>query len=118
MSRVVELPARMTLASYIEALEKLPGDAEVPLSKLFSWRGSYDELSVDPAGRNTARDLLDDAQTALDGRLFAGYKGGEYRMFEWTAIWADPYGEYLGRQLVSVELVAPEIVVTITGGVR
>lgn len=103
----------MTLGAYVEALRRLPSDAEVPLSEMFSWRGSYDELSVDPAERNSAAVLLADAEQALAGKAFTGYKGGEFKMSRFTPIWADPYGDYFKRMLLSVEFVGGEVVVTV-----
>lgn len=91
----------MKLGDLIETLEALPADAPIRFrdgtipNGLVSWRGSYDELTIDSgiAGKtDTVGKLLQDARAA-DGKTFHGYKGGEYAMNLHTPVWADPWGE-------------------------
>lgn len=90
----------MILSEYIETLRALPQDIEaayrgiyVPVGKLTSWRGAYAELTIPYAddGPHTIAQLLKDAEAAV-GRMFTGYKGGEYIMTANTPVWADDYG--------------------------
>lgn len=57
-----------------------------------SYRGYYEDLAFEPATNVTIGSMLDNAKYAL-GRTFTGYKGGEYRMTEWTDCWIAEYGE-------------------------
>lgn len=103
----------MNLAAYIETLEALPLTATVVFdngsvpSRLISWRGRYNELSLDHVDDGspppTVGDLLRDAKQALGG-TFEGYKGGDYTMGPDTPIWADPWGEYHGWAVAGFSL--------------
>lgn len=55
-----------------------------------SWRGSYDELALsydnqDPMKVCDFREML----TNAIGKVYEGYKGGEYKMSRHTPIWVD-----------------------------
>lgn len=92
----------ITLGSLIKALEAVTDKAlpitigGAPISRIASWRGSYDELTVVTSGCNdikTVDDLLAAAKAAV-GATFDGYKGGEYRMRLNTPIHGDDWGAY------------------------
>ena len=70
-----------------------------------SWRGSYNELSLDPSKEDKGKikatkfiKMLKDA----NGDTFTGYKGGEYKMNLGTPIWADNYGCYQGHMVTKI----------------
>jgi hypothetical protein len=100
----------MTLGELIEVLENAPqcpvvyqdindGERHYP-GDFDSWRGVYAELSLEPVGQpTTVKELLAKAKEA-DGKTFQGYKGGDFTMGKHTAVWADPYGESVGRGIV------------------
>lgn len=83
----------MTLKELIVALEKAPADRIVPhgFSYPHSYRGYYDQLAFEPRENVTAGAMLADAKSAL-GKTFKGYKGGAYKMDEWTDVWLAEYG--------------------------
>jgi hypothetical protein len=59
-----------------------------------SWRGSYSELSIgyDACVSNTStKDFLLECKKAV-GKVFIGYKGGNFRMGKKTPVWIDNYG--------------------------
>lgn len=84
---------QMTLGQIIEALEKMPGDAEVAnIHGVHSYRGYYDDLAFEQGeGTRPATDLLADCKSAM-GKAFEGYKGGRYVMGELTPVWISDYG--------------------------
>lgn len=84
---------QMTLGQIIEALEKMPGDAEVAnIHGVHSYRGYYDDLAFEQGeGTRPATDLLADCKSAM-GKAFEGYKGGRYVMGELTPVWIADYG--------------------------
>lgn len=92
----------MKLSGLIETLRVFPPDMPVRLSSgvgvqaLGSWRGSYDELTLCHCENDsepiTVKALLAEAEEALAGKVFTGYKGGEFVMREWTPVWADDWG--------------------------
>ena len=72
-----------------------------------SWRGSYDELSLNHInGEDTAKKLTGNEFHALleqaIGATYQGYKGGEYIMSKDTPVWVDSYGKYTETAIVGV----------------
>jgi len=76
-----------TLGALIETLESLPQDAVIPdgFARPHSYRGVYEELAFEPQANTVVRDMLAEARGAL-GQVFDGWKGGEYKMYEWTPV--------------------------------
>ncbi len=78
------------------------------IEKLRSWRGRYEELTLCPVEHagwkyiGTGAQLLDILELAI-GRDFEGYKGGTYTMDSDTPVWADAYGESMGRSILDVK---------------
>lgn len=93
----------MTLGSMIEELRRL-GDAPVHgLGDLASYRGYYADLAFRPTGTTRpASEVLADCEAAM-GRVFEGYKGGEYTMGERTPLWVACWGD-CGPRLVSLKV--------------
>lgn len=104
----------MNLGTYIDTLAALDptltvvfDNGRVPIG-LSSWRGRYEELtldsdSADQAEPPTVAALLTDAIEA-DGKTFQGYKGGDFVMSRRTAVWADEWGHYECWAIAGVEV--------------
>lgn len=77
-----------------------------------SYRGFYADLAFEMAADVTVGDMLAAAQSAL-GVTYQGYKGGDYRMAEYTDTWLvieeGREGETLGAVLLSLMLGDPEV---------
>lgn len=84
----------MILKDLITFLEKRDPDLIVPIgfAKPHSYRGYYDDLAFEPAERVTVASMLACAKEAV-GRTYIGYKGGEFRMSEYTEVWLAEYGD-------------------------
>lgn len=84
---------QMTLGQLIEELEAEPGEREViGFGQPHSYRGFYTDLSFEPVeSKLTASELLRVAQSCM-GRVFEGYKGGDFLMGENTPLWMAEYG--------------------------
>ena len=84
---------QMTLGKMIAALEKMPSDSEViNLSRPHSYRGYYCDLAFELGeGKRLAADMLAVCKSAM-GKVFEGYKGGDYIMKESTPVWIAEYG--------------------------
>ena len=84
---------QMTLGTLIASLEKLPPDSLVRgLGHAHSYRGYYSDLAFEPQAVSiTAAALLEQCRAAM-GRVFEGYKGGDYVMGETTPVWIAHYG--------------------------
>ncbi len=69
-----------------------------------SWRGIYAEPSVEYSGRpSTVAEALRDIDETLCGRVFYGWKGGEFQYGEHDPLHVDNEGDYTGdRRIVSV----------------
>jgi hypothetical protein len=61
---------------------------------LMSWRGIYAELSLGYRLGNAIKvsELLGQCKEAV-GKVFEGYKGGDFRMGRGTPVWVANYGE-------------------------
>ena len=111
----------MNLGTLINTLGGVPQDLWVRYDdgslpqRFFSWRGSYDELTLhegwdewngngyDRSPPLTVAQLLEEAKNA-NGATFEGYKGGDFRMALHTPVWADPCGEYRCRAIVGAAI--------------
>lgn len=84
---------QLTLGRLIETLEAMPAGAVVAnLGDAHSYRGYYVDLAFElSGGTRPAADLLREAKIAM-GKVFEGYKGGEFVMGELTPLWVASYG--------------------------
>jgi len=84
---------QMTLGDLIKKLENTPGDTKITgLGELDSYRGYYCDLAFVPTSETrTASDVLDACRSAM-GKVFTGYKGGDFVMGELTPLWVADYG--------------------------
>lgn len=88
---------QLTLKDLIEILDeaqrKTPDRIlEVGFGDPHSWRGSYHNLAFEPKENVSIDEMLSDAKSSLNN-TFTGYKGGEYKMAEFTDVHLDYYGE-------------------------
>ena len=93
---------QMTLGKLIAALEAIPADVDVAgLGRPHSYRGYYSDLAFEPTeGTVKAADLLAQCKAAM-GKVFEGYKGGDFVMGEITPVWVADYGSS-GLRLMAV----------------
>lgn len=93
---------QMTLGKLIAALEVMPEGAEVVnLNRPHSYRGYYCDLAFErDEGTRSASDLLAECKAAI-GKVFEGYKGGDYVMKESTPVWVSEYGS-CGVKLIAM----------------
>ena len=84
---------QLTLGGMIEALEVMPKDTKIRgLGPLASYRGYYCDLSFGySAETETASALLERCKDAM-GKIFEGYKGGDFVMGALTPLWLSDYG--------------------------
>lgn len=93
----------MRLGNFIKQLEAQPPKNIVILKlstgvrkdwgELSSYRGYYDELAIQSGSKAVrVEEALLNARAALNS-TFTGYKGGDFKMFEFTPIWISEYGE-------------------------
>jgi hypothetical protein len=98
-----------SLRVIIRTLEPAPDTSKVlPLgfSNPHSYRGYYDDVAFEPTKNVTINSMLAAARSAV-GVTFSGWKGGEYRMNEWTTAWLaveGSTGETLGPILLGFML--------------
>ncbi len=95
----------MTLGELIEFLAARDPAIVVPVgfNRPHSYRGFYEQLAFEPARNVTAGSMLACAREAL-GRTYIGYKGGEFKMEEYTDVNLAEYGctgEEIGPILLS-----------------
>ena len=92
---------QMTLGDMIKRLEELPEELKiVGVGEIDSYRGYYSDLAFCPDGDNTAGELLVICKSAM-GKVFTGYKGGDFMMGESTPLWIASYSE-CGQKLISI----------------
>lgn len=94
---------QLTLGELIKFLETQPSDLLVEgLGELDSYRGYYRDLAFEPvATQRSVENLLVECQSAM-GKVFKGYKGGDYLMGENTPLWVANYGS-CGTRLMGVD---------------
>lgn len=93
----------ITLGELIDALSTRPRDHQVRFDfgsfvprGVDSYRGYYSDLAIgyddDWRKPQSLGALLDDLRASV-GKVFTGYKGGEYTMTRSTVVWAANYGQ-------------------------
>jgi hypothetical protein len=85
---------QMTLGDMIDRLAAMPQDAEVDaLGRPISYRGYYSDLAFTPKeGRMKVSEALALCRSC-EGRVFNGYKGGEFTMDRNTPVWIADVGD-------------------------
>lgn len=96
--------SQLTLGRMIALLDVLEPERLVHgLGELDSYRGYYDDLAFEPTDqRETVAALKARCQAAM-GKVFKGYKGGDYMMGESTPLWVSPYGSSSSTKLVDLD---------------
>lgn len=104
---------QMTLGKLIKLLESLePNRPIAGLGSLDSYRGFYDDLAFEPDDKQeTVGEVLQRCRDAM-GRVFEGYKGGDYMMGELTPLWVASYG-CCGDRLIDLDAIG-EVVKPVT----
>jgi hypothetical protein len=71
---------------------------------LRSYRGYYDQLALgwEEDGNRTVGELLEERKAAV-GKVYEGYKGGEFTMNEETPEWVSGYGRASGMAIKRVK---------------
>lgn len=95
---------QFTLGKLITTLEGLVPDRPVTgFGKLMSYRGYYCDLAFEPSAEVEAvATLLNRCQFAM-GKVFEGYKGGDFQMGETTPLWIAQYGSS-GERLMALDV--------------
>ncbi len=77
----------MRLEEYIQTLKGFDPNLKLEkgLSNPHSWRGSYDQLSFEIVDNITIGEMLKVAEGCI-GKIFYGWKGGEYLMDQYSQI--------------------------------
>jgi hypothetical protein len=91
-------------------------DRLVNIEDLGSYRGYYDDIAIEPGGlaELTAQETANMLHDAI-GRVYEGYKGGDFRMDTDTPVWVSHYGDTSGIGVTGV--VATERLAVITTGI-
>ena len=105
----------LTLGKFIAELEKVPAETPVRFyggnypADAHSYRGYYSDLAFEEVDNpQTAGDLLAECRRA-NGRVFEGYKGGDFRMHGGTPLWSASYG-CCGQAIVGARLQDGELI--------
>lgn len=94
---------QMTLGGLIAALEAMPPETLVAsLGWAHSYRGYYSDIAFERSeGMRPAGELLAECRAAM-GKVFEGYKGGDFVMGELTPVWVASYG-HSGLKLMAID---------------
>lgn len=101
---------QLTLKEYIAILEKLEDkDRILNLGLGFpnSYRGIYKDLAFELTPFISIKEMLEEARDCI-GKIFGGYKGGEFCMDENSLLWIAEYG-CTGEPLTELKLKEYEI---------
>lgn len=105
----------MTLGELIKRLEALPQDMilHCGFAHPHSYRGYYEDLAFEPQEDVSIGAMLTCAKEAV-GKMYFGWKGGEYIMTEYTTVWLAEQGtcgeqiiEYGWRYMLSTTIKEP-----------
>lgn len=101
---------QMTLGSLIKSLESLDQDKEiVGFGRPISYRGYYSDLAFEPSEKpEKVSELVARARSCM-GKVFVGYKGGDYVMGETTPVWVARYGEGWSPRLMGLITDGPQV---------
>jgi len=85
----------VTLGQLIDSLAAADPDTLVPngFGEANSWRGMYAHIAFEPRTNARLGDMLDEARSAV-GKIFEGFKGGDFLMSRSTPCHIAPYGQY------------------------
>lgn len=107
------MKSNLTLGQFIEFLVSCDGDWRVYFefggmipTNFNSYRGFYDQLALGFKSQSygeapTVSSLLSEARSCV-GKVFTGYKGGNYTMDLHTELWVDNPGSSTSTMLVGI----------------
>lgn len=108
----------MTIDEVLNELQRVKQDVEITFdfcgcfpTTVDSWRGIYAEPAIGWGKldyvkfdkRPTVADVVKELKKAIDGRLYAGWKGGDFSYTGESQLHVDNPGEYTLTELVRVE---------------
>ena len=108
----------MTVGQVLEQLRTAKNDsvvyfdfADCAPTTVDSWRGIYADPAIGwtPTGYSgdgkapTVASLIGELEKAIDGRLYTGWKGGDYRYTENSTLHVDNSGDYSQTEIVRIE---------------
>jgi hypothetical protein len=95
--------AQMTLGTLIEQLQAMPPDALIDgIRDPHSYRGYYSDLAFERGAEKVkASDALAMCRDCM-GRVFEGYKGGDFVMGALTPVWIAHYGS-CGEKILALD---------------
>lgn len=94
---------QMTLGQLIAKLESLPQDALIwGFGEPISYRGYYCDLAFTPSHKSCLVSELLATTKGCMGKIFEGYKGGDYMMGENTPLWMSNYGTASQKKLMDL----------------
>ena len=103
----------MTIGEVINVLKLAKWDMPVRFAfcglsptKVDSWCGIYNEASIgfDESSAVTVKGMLHDLEGVVGGKLFSGYRGGQYQYTIDTPLHVDNYGRCTDTIIKSVEI--------------
>lgn len=96
--------SQMTLGKLMSELELMLPETQVAnLCFPDSYRGYYSDLYFEKQeGTRPASELLDVCKASM-GKVFEGYKGGDYVMGASTPLWIATYGCCCGDKLIALK---------------
>lgn len=94
---------QMTLGELIFELEKLDPNQKIQkIQNPHSYRGYYEDLAFETSEEfMTVKEALQLCKDCL-GKVFVGYKGGNWYMDEKTLVWISEHGN-LGGMIVEID---------------
>ncbi len=117
----------MNIKQVIEKLKQAPADHRVYFSPLRcvpttvdSWRGIYAEpaLGWEPSGYSgnvkeypTVASLIAELERAIDGRIYTGWKGGEYSYTENHTLHIDNPGDCTSTEIKEITVGEYQVVI-------
>lgn len=110
----------MTIGEVLLRLRKFDGDknvwfefCRVAPAKVGSWRGIYAEpaLGWDEEASITVKELIAELEEAVSGKVYEGYKGGDFSYTLGNQLHVDNYGQYTCTEIVGLECDQSEVTI-------
>lgn len=101
---------QMTLGSFIAKLASLDPERKIiGVGSPISYRGYYSDLAFEPTTKiKTVGEVLAKARECM-GRVFQGYKGGDFQMGESTPLWSSEYGTSSSDRIMDLNVTTDPI---------
>lgn len=101
---------QLTLGGLIKQLESVDPERKIiGLGPPMSYRGYYSDLAFAPS--DTPIPVVDALKVVREcmGRVFEGYKGGDFQMGELTPLWSAEYGRSSSNRIMGLNAEADPI---------